>query len=65
MDFKPGNEAVEADVLSLVHHTHPTPTEFLNDAVVGDGLADERLGLRHLARILGCRDDASQRTEVV
>ena len=27
-----------------------------------DGLSDERLGLRHLARILGCGDEASQRS---
>ena len=32
------------------------------DAVVGDGLADERLRIRHGAVILGCESWASQRT---
>jgi hypothetical protein len=35
-------EAVKACVLTFVHHTHPAPTEFLDDAVVRDGLADNR-----------------------
>jgi len=30
----------------------PTTAELLNDAVMRDGLTDERLGLRHLANIL-------------
>jgi hypothetical protein len=52
---------VELDVLSLINHTHSAATEFLNDAVVRDGLADERLRFWHLARILGCGAEASQR----
>jgi len=32
---------------------------------VGDGLADEGLGLRHLASMLGCGADASQQTVAV
>jgi hypothetical protein len=32
---------MEPCVFGLVHNTHPTTTEFLDDAVVRDGLADE------------------------
>ena len=35
-----GNEAAEVHVLSLINHTHPAAAEFLDDAVVRDGLAD-------------------------
>jgi hypothetical protein len=35
------NEAVQADILSLVHHAHPTTTQLLDDAVMGDDLADD------------------------
>src|SRR5215471_2764494 len=59
-----GNETVEPCVLGLVDHTHPAAAEFFEDAVMRDGLADERLGLWHLARILGCRSEASQRTHM-
>src|SRR5580658_1038043 len=34
------DEAAEFGVLSLVDDTHPAPTEFLDDAVVRDGLAN-------------------------
>src|SRR6266571_1896626 len=34
------DEAMQARVLSLVDHTHTPSTEFLDDAVVRDGLAD-------------------------
>ena len=43
--------------------THFAPKLF-EDAVVGDGLADERLRFRHLASILGCGTEASQRIRV-
>jgi hypothetical protein len=33
-------EATEFDILSLVDDAHPPTTEFLDDAVVRDGLAD-------------------------
>src|ERR1700747_118498 len=33
-------KAMERRVLRLVHHSHPTTTEFLNDAIVRDSLAD-------------------------
>src|SRR5947207_4474576 len=34
------NEAMQAGVLGLVHNAHAAAAEFLNDAVVRDGLAD-------------------------
>src|SRR6266849_1139520 len=40
------DKPAELHILSLVHHTHPSTTELLNDAVVRDGLAD------HWSRIL-------------
>src|SRR5262252_10053632 len=46
-----GYKAAKSGVLSLIDHAHTAATEFLNAAVMGDGLADERLGLRHLASI--------------
>jgi hypothetical protein len=48
-----GDEAMQASVFGLVDNTHSTTTEFFNDPVVRDRLADERLGLRHLASMLG------------
>ena len=57
-----GNKAAQARIFRLVHNAHPTATEFLNDAVMRDGLADERTGFRHLASMLGCGDEASQRS---
>jgi hypothetical protein len=35
-----GDEAIKAGVLGLIHDTHPAAAEFLNDAIVRDGLAD-------------------------
>ena len=34
------NGAVEPRVFSLINYTHPSRTEFFNDAVVRDGLAN-------------------------
>src|SRR5262249_9982003 len=48
------NETAKRCVFGLVPHAHPAPAEFVHDAVVRDGLADERLGLCHLASMLGC-----------
>jgi len=45
-----GDEAIEFDVLGFVDHTHPAATELLYNAVVRDGLADQRLTLSHLRR---------------
>src|SRR5260370_9708099 len=35
-----GDETMKPDVFSFVDHTHPAAAEFLDDAVVRDGLAD-------------------------
>ena len=48
------NKAAKFGVLGLVHDTHPAAAQLLDDAVVRDGLADERCGVRHLALMLGC-----------
>ena len=42
-----GDEAMQPRVLSLVDDSHPAAAELLEDAVVGDGLAD------HCAEMLG------------
>src|SRR5579862_6641274 len=46
--------APELGVLCAVHHTHATAAELLDDAVVRNSAADERLGILHSSRILGC-----------
>src|SRR5215467_9245947 len=46
-------KAAKRGVLGLVDNAHPATTELLDDAVVRNGLADERLGLRHVASMLG------------
>ena len=38
------DKAAEPSVLGLVNHTHAAATEFLDDAVVGDGFANHRVG---------------------
>ena len=35
---------MESSVLSLVNHAHATPAKLLNDAVVRNGLPNERVG---------------------
>src|SRR5580692_5267628 len=47
------DKAVQLYVLSLVNHTHTTTAELFDDAVVRDGLADERVGGWHVEHILG------------
>jgi hypothetical protein len=42
-----GDEAAEFGVFGFVDDTHASAAEFFNDAVMGDGLADRRLGVRH------------------
>ena len=58
-----GRESIAWRIVN--RHTHPASAELLDDAVVRNGLADERLGLGHLARILGCElgqvNDTTQR----
>ena len=46
-----GDEAMQSGVFGLVDHTHAAATELLNDAVVGDELAD------HGGRLALWRDD--------
>jgi len=48
-----GNKTVQARVFGFVHDTHAAPAELLDNAVMRDGLADERLGLGHLALMVG------------
>ncbi len=48
------DESVEASVLRLVDDAHSATAKFLEDAVVRDGLPDERGGIRHLPDMLGC-----------
>ena len=36
-----GDKTVESGVLGLVDHTHAAAAEFLDDAIVRDGLADQ------------------------
>ena len=38
------DEALEPGVFGLVDHTHPACVQLLDDAVVGDGAADQRIG---------------------
>ena len=57
------NKAAQARIFGFVHDTHPAAAKFLDDAVVGDGLADEGVGVRHGAAILGC--DLRQVNETV
>src|SRR5579864_9835183 len=40
-----GNEASQLDVLGLIDDTHASAAEFLDDAVMGDGLADHGSGV--------------------
>jgi hypothetical protein len=55
------DETPKFDVLGLVGHTHTAAPELLENAVVRDGLADERVRARHSDVILGARPEASQR----
>ena len=49
------HQPAQLGVLSLVNHTHPAAAQFLDDAVVRDGMADH-LG----ARMLRIRNKVSQ-----
>ncbi len=46
-------KAAEFHILGLINHTHSAPAEFLDDAVVRDGLADQVTSLRRT--ILGLK----------
>ena len=55
------NKAMKASVLSLVDDTHTAAAELFENAVVGKGLADERVGAWHVWLILRLGHEASQR----
>ena len=38
---------MQARVFGLIHDTHPVPVEFLKDAIVRDGLANDPVEIRH------------------
>jgi hypothetical protein len=38
------NIAAEVGVLSFVHHAHVTAAKLFSDAIVGDGLTNQRIG---------------------
>jgi len=48
-----GDAAAQLEVFRGVDHPHPAPTKLFEDAVVGDGLSNERVAIRHSAVILG------------
>ncbi len=45
--------AVETSVLRFVDHTHAATPEFFEDAVMGNSLVEQRLGIWHSAGMLG------------
>ena len=47
--------ALKLLIAGTVYHAHASVTDFFQYAVVGDGLADKRAGIRHSAAILGWR----------
>ena len=47
--------AVETRVFRFIDNAHPSAAEFLQDAVMRDGLTDGKLGLRHRGRHLRTR----------
>jgi len=49
-----GHEAAEFRVFCFVDDAHAAATELLQNAVVRDGLADERVRAGHVQHILGC-----------
>ena len=49
-----GYEAVQSRVLGLVNHAHAAATDFLDDAVVRDRLADKGIAAWHAQPMLGC-----------
>src|SRR5215469_351081 len=60
-----GHAAVQPSVFALVDNAHTPTTELLDNSVVGNGLADERVGVRHSAAILGWVLRLSQRIAAI
>ena len=54
VDRSSDHESRQNQRVTRVHHTHAATAKLFDNAVVGDGLADEGVGLRHSAAILGC-----------
>src|SRR5208282_4528393 len=48
-----GDVTGQARVLRLIHHAHASTTEFSNDVIVGDCLADHSEGLSAVGGMLG------------
>ena len=48
------DETMEADVLGFVHHAHASAAEAFQDAIVRDGLVEQRIVAGHVQDILGC-----------
>jgi hypothetical protein len=46
------DEAAQHGVFRFVDHAHSTTAEFLDDAVMGDSLTNERVGAGHVPQIL-------------
>jgi hypothetical protein len=44
--------AVQPRIFGLADHTHSAPAQLLDDAIVGNGLPDKRVGVRHSAIIV-------------
>jgi hypothetical protein len=42
-----GDKAMEPNIFGFVNDTHPATTQLLNDAVMRNGLSDERGRVRH------------------
>ena len=62
--FGPGlirDKTVELAVVGLVDHPHAATAQRFNNALVGDGPADERIGSNIAPPILGCVSQVSQR----
>src|SRR6266851_9197749 len=56
------DETAERSVFGLVHHAHPATAELLDDAVMGDSLADQWGGFHPRDAMLGGGRSRSQRT---
>jgi hypothetical protein len=58
-----GDKATEFDILGLIDDTHAAATQFLDDAVVRDGLADHSVGSRACweRMLVGSRGQVNQK----